>query len=216
MIQGGLACIRMKIHYDNLISGGYPKNTGLEPIRSVYENAFNVKINLYDVYSTPISSQEIPIGDLITLIGPEDKENKIPTGIIEHRKGIAYVNKFTNDILKYTPSPSTMYDYMYMVFNSMLAIVNTGAFKLNFTSKTNDPYFDQLKSYPFYFTFHHMKKSFPNSFKLGHFKYILQRYYVKQEDIDALLNSVDSHEFTVDPEEIYSIMTCKNAIKLQT
>ena len=43
----------LKKHFDRLFVGGYPGN-GFEPIRTVYETAFDRKINLFDVYHTEL------------------------------------------------------------------------------------------------------------------------------------------------------------------
>ena len=89
----------MKNHFDKLIKGGYPTSHGLESIRSVYEDAFNKKINLYDVYQTNLKVSTNPVGGLITLIGPYN--DNLPEGFIMNEDGkVYYVKQFTNDIMK--------------------------------------------------------------------------------------------------------------------
>lgn len=211
---------KMKLHYDMLIRGSYPRNNGLESIRSTYENAFNTSINLFDVYESTLQVSNNPINRLITLVGPDSSEKKLPKGIIGlDDENCAFIDIITNDILKGDTDAMTMRDYIDMVFSSMCQIVNAGPFELSFSSNHTplkvQPNIILLRSYPFYFMFHHIKESFPNRFRLDYFNSILSRHYASNsEEIEKILTSIDEHKYSTDPDRIYSIMTCKNTISI--
>ena len=165
----------MKIHFDKLIKGGYPTSHGLESIRSVYEDTFNRKINLYDVYQTDLKVSTNPVGGLITLIGPDD--DTLPEGFIMNEDGkVYYVKQFTNDIMK-------------------------------------DIDFKELKAYT-NCTFHHIRDCFPALLDTDLFMDIMEKHYMDMEDIPTVLNSLNDHKYTTDPNKIYNIMTCGNTIPI--
>lgn len=203
----------MKIHFDKLIKGGYPPSHGLEPIRSVYEDTFNMKINLYDVYQTDLKVSTNPVGGLITLIGPYN--DNLPEGFIMNEDGkVYYVKQFTNDIMK-DIDKDALKEYTNCVFYCMREIVEFDAFKVgNERFASYNPYLVTVFAYPLYFTFHHIKSCFPTLLDTDLFIDIIEKHYMDTEYAASVLNSLNDHKYTTDPNKIYNIMTCGNTIPI--
>ena len=207
-------CI-LKEHFDKLILGGYPQSTGLEPIRSTYENAFNMNINRQDVYQTKLNISTNPIKGIITLLGPEPKDNSvIPTGLIGmDENNVFYVTHFTNDILKVSDEHSK--SYIKGVFEAMKSIVEFDSLCIDpYKHASNNPYIATLYAYPIYFTFHHIKNALPHLIDHEVFFDILEQYYMDSEFIIEVLKSLKENKYSEDPEIIYSIMSCKNTVPI--
>lgn len=202
----------MKIHFDKLIKGGYPTSHGLESIRSVYEDTFNRKINLYDVYQTDLKVSTNPVGGLITLIGPND--DTLPEGFIMNEDGkVYYVKQFTNDIMKDIDFKE-LKAYTNCIFYIMRDIVEFDAFKMGERFACTSPYLCTVYAYPLYFTFHHIRDCFPALLDTDLFMDIMEKHYMDMEDIPTVLNSLNDHKYTTDPNKIYNIMTCGNTIPI--
>ena len=207
-------CI-LKDHFDKLILGGYPQSTGLEPIRSTYENAFNMNINRQDVYQTKFNISTNPIKGIITLLGPNPKDGEyIPTGLIGmDENNVFYVTHFTNDILK--ASDEYAKSYIRDVFETMRNIVGFDSFCIDpFKHANNNPYIATVYAYPIYFTFQHIKKALPHLMDHDEFFNIMEQYYMDSEFIPDVLKSLKENKYSDDPEIIYSIMSCKNTVPI--
>ena len=207
-------CI-LKDHFDKLILGGYPQSTGLEPIRSTYENAFNMNINRQDVYQTKFNISTNPIKGIITLLGPNPKDGEyIPTGLIGmDENNVFYVTHFTNDILK--ASDEYAKSYIRDVFETMRNIVEFDSFCINsFKHASNNPYIATVYAYPIYITFQHIKKALPHLMDHDEFFNIMEQYYMDSEFIPDVLKSLKENKYSDDPEIIYSIMSCKNTVPI--
>lgn len=205
----------LKEHFDKLILGGYPQSTGLEPIRSTYENTFNMNINRQDVYQTKFNISTNPIKGIITLIGPEPKDgNDIPTGLIGmDENNVFYISHFTNDILK--PSDEYAKSYIRSVFEAMRQITEFDQFCVNpFKNASIHPYVATLYAYPFYFTFQHIRTALPHLIDHDEFFNILEQYYMDSEFIPDVLKSLKENKYSDDTEVIYSLMSCKNTISI--
>ncbi len=198
-------------HFNNLILGTYP-NTGFEPIRTVYERAFNMNINMQDVYETKLCIPTNPIKSIITLIGPEPKDGDIPTGLLgSDEMNVSYVTHFTNDIFKGMDNGLAEM-YIESVFESIYNIVKHDRY--NIKEIRNNPYLISVYCYPFYFTYYHIKRVFPDFIDHKVFIDIFEQYYSDREYADDVLKSLKANEFSSSSDTIYSVMTCKNTIPI--
>lgn len=205
----------LKEHFDKLILGGYPQSTGLEPIRSTYENAFNMNINRQDVYQTKFNIPTNPIKGIITLLGPNPKDDTdIPTGLIGmDESNVYYITHFTNDILKVTDEYAK--NYIRNVFEAMRFIMEFDQFCINpFKHASNNPYIATIYAYPFYFTFQHIRTCFPHLIDHDEFFNILEQYYMDSEFIPEVLKSLKENKYSDDTEVIHSLISCKNTIPI--
>lgn len=201
-------------HFNNLILGTYPRGTGYETIRTVYERAFDMNVNLQDIYETRLSIPTNPIKGIITLLGPDPKdEREIPTGLIGFdESSVFYVTHYTDDIFKDLSDIEEARFYIKSVFNTIYDIVKFDKFDIKYAR--NNPYVTTLYSYPFYFTYHHVKRCFPHLINDEVFFEIFEKYYSDSEYTKQVLESLNANEYSSIPESIYSAMTCKNTIQI--
>lgn len=209
------AYAKLKDHFDKLVLGGYPKNTRLEPIRTTYEDMFDMRIDRQDVYETKLLIPSNPISSIITLVGPEtdSNDNCIPTGLIgSNESNVHYINHFTSD--SFMDNEESNEKYIKEVFRIMYDIMEYDRFAINlYKNIPSNPYVCTLSTYPFYFTYHHAKEVYPNLITSKVFYELLEKYYVDEKDLqDKLMDSLYNSKYTPDTERIYSIMTCKNTI----
>lgn len=204
----------LKEHFDKLIgSNSFPYNIAIEPIRDTYEEMFGKKINLYDVYQTPISVSTSPINGIITLVGPETDE--LHDGIMPNGRDLVSVNIMPESILKgIYPDMSSW--YINNVYTSMQNIVMMDRFfsKSAHAKLMNNPFVTFTKCVAFYFTFHHVAE-FVSQYNDQVFKDILSKYVVfDDEDVDRVYESISSSKYTDEINEIYNIMTLGGTIKI--
>lgn len=205
--------ISLMEHFNNLILGVYPPSTGFEHIRTVYERAFNMNINMQDVYETKLHIPTNPIKSIITLIGPEPKDKEIPTGLIGcDESNVSYVIHFTNDIFKGITDDDFVKSYIKSVFETMYNIIKHDRYDVK--AIRNNPYIAALYSYPFYFTYYHIQRAFPDFIDNDVFIDLFEQYYSDREYAADVLNSLKENEFSASSDVIYSVMTCKNTIPI--
>lgn len=206
----------MKEHFDKLVLGGYPQNTGLEPIRSVYNHTFNMGINRHDIYQTSILIPTNPINAIVTLLGPAKGKDDIdiPTGLIgENENKVYYVNHITNDVFKNPDKYGK--DYIENVFDTMHMMIKFDRFYLDpFKYGINNPYIATIYSYPIYFTFQHIRTALPDLMDNTAFVDIMEKYYMEKEYIPKVIEGLKTCRYTDDPQKIYSIMSCNNTISI--
>lgn len=201
----------LKKHFDKLIYGaGYPG--GLEPIRDTYERAFNIKINLYDVYQTNSKFYRNPLNGIITLIGPKSN-NVIPSGIIPCNNDVFSVNVFDEDIFKDSDSIDAE-SYIYDVYKSMKNVVEMDTFYSCDSKARENPYLAFIKCCPLYFTFHHIKDTKPELLKKDVFIDLIEKYIVVASDSNAIYESMLSTKYSTDIDIIYNTITAKNTVEL--
>ena len=211
IIQNGYSS--MKDHFDKLILGGYPANTGLEPIRTTYEKAFDTAINLIDVYESSIEVSTNPVQSIITLVG--DPENDIPTGLIATGGKLAFVSHVDNSIFKPFSDERIAKSYIEFIYNAMLGIVKMDILHKSDREADGNPYLILLKAFPLYFTFHHIKTAKPELLKFENFEDIFEKYIANStEDAVEIFESLNSKEYTRDIDLIYSAVTSNNTVCL--
>lgn len=205
----------LKEHFDRLINGGFPYSNSLEPIRDTYEEMFERKINLYDVYQTPIKISTNPINGIITLIGPEDDELK--EGIMPNDRDIVSVNVMPESILKGISEDMSSW-YINKVYKSIQNVVMVDRFfiKSPHARLVDNPFIVFTKCISFYLTFHHIKDSAPEAFDENIFKDILCKYIALDDiDVDKIYESTNSNKYTDDVNRIYLIMTANGTAKIR-
>lgn len=205
----------LKHHFDNLILGGYPKSNYLEPIRDSYRTMFNATpINQFDIYSTRIGTPNNPIKVINSFVGDDDKVMDIPHGIMPCGDHIVYSDVHSSEIFKPTITVGTLSEYINNVYHSMLDIVRMDRLYPSDKMASTHPYLAYLKSSPFYFTYHHCAKCFPNADMSDVFKTLLEKYIVSGEDLEAVYKSVSNSRYNPNPENIFAAMSVCGEIPL--
>lgn len=209
----------LKHHFDKLLFGGYPNNTGLEPIRDVYQRAFNKPINMHDVYATQLKVSSNPLSEIITLVGPDDDNDDesidlgYPTGIMPSSQGIVHVSIFDDSILKGLSGTSAKW-YAKAVHDTMLDIVAVDRFYKNKWCRGEHPYMQFIKAVPLYFTFHHIKECVPSVLNdTETFKDILEKYYICDDNTMKVYESLMERKYSEDVEDIINTLSCKNTVE---
>lgn len=211
----------LKHHFDKLLFGGYPNNTGLEPIRDVYEKAYNCPINMYDIYSSTLSLSSNPINQIISLVGSDETDDEetdnlgIPSGIMHNNNnGIAHVSVFDTDIFKGLTGSSARY-YAEKVHDTMYDIIMLDKFYENRKYRVKHPYMSFIKAVPLYFSFHHIKECVPCVLDDDKtFMNILEKYYIcDEEGTKKVYNSLMESKYSEQIEDIISTVFCKNTIE---
>lgn len=211
----------LKDHFNKLLFGGYPNNSGLETIRDAYPRTFGIGINLHDVYSTPLRIRSNNISEIITLIGPEEEEINeddiftYPTGIMANINNIVYLNIFNEDILKGLNGKDAL-RYAIKVHNIMLDIVLNDSLypHPNKVSRKKQPLYEFVKSVPLYFTYHHIKDCIPCVLENDdNFMQIIEKYYTCGEDALKLLKSLENNKYSEKIEDIYRTVSCDGTIE---
>lgn len=208
----------LKHHFDKLLFGGYPNNTGLEPIRDVYSKAYNSPINMHDIYSSKLNLSSNPISEIITLVGPDDYDDEeslgIPVGVMPSNNSIAYVNIFEDDILKGL-SGGAAKQYAEKVHDAMFDIVMLDRFYGNKRYRIRHPYMEFIKAVPLYFSFHHIKECVPCVLEDDKtFTYILEKYYIcDEEKTKKVYDSLMESKYSENIEDIISTVFCKNTVE---
>jgi len=208
----------LKHHFNKLLMGGYQSNNGLEPIRDVYEKAFDIKINLFDVYQTQIRDSHNPVGAICTLLGPEpesEDEKDIPTGILweEQTNGLISVNTFSDEILKGINEDTARW-YISRVYKSMLDVVQYDQFYKSDMIARNNPYMTFVKCVPLYFTFHHVAECIPRMYNRDIFRDLIEKYTYAGDTTELILSSLENSSYTEDVTQIYSIVSAKGKADL--
>ena len=207
----------LKHHFDRLLFGGYPNNTGLEPIRDVYQRAFNKPINMHDIYTTQLKVSTNPLSEIITLIGPDDTDESqdlgYPTGIMPNSTGIVHVSIFDDSILKGLSGNSAKL-YAKAVHDTMLDIVTVDRFYKTKWHRGEHPYMQFIKAVPLYFAFHHIKECVPCVLDDSKtFEDIIEKYYICNENTTKVYESLMDRKYSEDIEDIISTLSCKNTIE---
>lgn len=205
----------LKKHFDRLFVGGYPGN-GFEPIRTVYETAFDRKINLFDVYQTELKCAHNPISAIITLVGPTSDDSILSTGKIMCDNSVVYVESLSDSILKGIDKDD--FDgYVNFVYQCMREVVHMDRFYAASDEEARrNPYVAFVKCIPMYFTFHHIKEHVSSDvFSLNPFKELMDKYILADEELTPkVLESLNNTKYSEDPCLIYRAMTCANTIEL--
>lgn len=208
----------LKHHFDKLLFGGYPNNTGLEPIRDVYQRAFNKPINMHDIYATQLKVSSNPLSEIITLIGPDDESEEpqdlgYPTGIMPSSSGIVHVSIFDDSILKGLSGDSAK-SYAEAVHATMLDIITVDRFYKNKRYRGEHPYMQFIKAVPLYFAFHHIKECVPSVLNdTNTFKDILEKYYICNDNTIKVYESLMDRKYSENVEDIISTISCKNTVE---
>lgn len=200
--------VKLKRHFDKLLFGGYPYNTGLEPIRDTYKYAFNNEINLYDAYESKMNIMGNPITSLISLVGPDDDEIPLQRGIMVVGNSLACVSVFADGILK----GSIEKCYIDEVFKSMSNVVASDQLYRPDILAIQNPYMTFIKTIPLYMTYHHINECAPSICDDSIFINIIKKYYCADDDTEKLYDSLTSTKFSEDIDEIISTITCKGTI----
>lgn len=200
----------IKEHFDRLFIGGYPYSNGLEPIRDVYEQMFDRKINLYDVYKTDFTKfRNNPTDSITTLVGPEPNESEnFPDGFIPCRNSITFVNVLPESIFKGIDQDQASW-YINSIYNCIDAIVSKDSF-YGYRSARNNPHTAFLRLIPIYLTYHHVLDCASYLIDDEIFQDIIDRDVTNENLLEQLKNS----KYSTIEEEIYSMLTDKNKIQL--
>lgn len=201
----------LKKHFDKLFVGGYPGN-GFEPIRTVYETAFDRKINLFDVYQTDLRCAHNPVNGIITLVGPDEGET--PYGTMMCNDSIVHVCVISEDFLKGI-SAEGFKEYVNFVYNSMHNIVVRDRFYWTDEDARANAYVSFIKCVPFYFTWHHCKTHLQHIFQVEPFKELMEKFILSDEEEESkVFESLKSAKYSEDPCIIYRTMTCAGTVDL--
>lgn len=206
----------LKHHFNKLIMGGYPNNTGMEPLRDTYEEAFDKKIGLYDIYETAINNQHNPISYICTLIGP-DSDEEIPGGILwqdNGRNSIVSVNVFSENILKGNMEDKEADEYIISVYKAMHNVIQMDRFYKSDTIAKNNPYMIAIKCIPLWFTFFHIQDCMPRLYNRKVFKNLIEKYLYSGSLSDDIISNIENSKYSEDLNKIYNSITYGNKIKL--
>lgn len=206
----------LKYHFDRLIIAPIPVNSVGDPIRDVYKRVFNQKVGLYDVFRTEISVPTNPIRYAISLINTKEPDENIELtdGIMFSNYDIVHTSVFEKEI-RGNISESDASGYINKVYKIMDSIISMDAMYTSDKFARDNPYMVYVKVLPFYLTFHHVKDSLPTLMKEDVFKNILEKYIIADpESIDKVMTSIKRNRYSSDIEQIYTIMTCNNSVKL--
>lgn len=207
----------LKSHFNKLLIGGYQSSNGLEPVRDVYADAFERKINLFDIYQTEIDDKNNAINSICTLLGPEpDDDDEIPTGIVWENRGnrLCAVNVFSNDILKGINTDEMAKWYIGHVYESMLDVVQQDFFYKPDKIARKNPYMTFVKFVPLYFTFHHVAECIPEMYKREIFRDLIDKYTYAGDTADLIISSLENTEYTTDISGIYNTVTAGRKAKI--
>lgn len=202
----------LKQHFDRIISCGFSGN-GLESIRDVYEHMFNKRINLYDVYQTNFRFQANPIGNIITLVGPDQNdENYLPEGFIPCNKTVSFVNIVSDSILKGVREEDAEW-YTNFVYTSIDTVISKDSFYGNDREARCNPHVAFLRLAPLYFTYHHLASCAPSAINYDVFKNIIEKYITTGDNIDRIFSRMHNDRYSTEEEVIYYTMTDHNTIE---
>ena len=202
----------LKQHFDKLLVGGF-SGTGLEGIRDVYERMFNRRINLYDVYQTNLRFNHNPVGSIITLVGPDlkDDDPEIPEGFMPYEKGIGLVSLMSDDILKGVRSEDANW-YSNAVYKAIDSVISKDPFYGGDMAARNNPHTAFLRLAPFYFTYHHLDSCAPSAIDYDVLHNLVEKY-ITTDDIDKIIDTVKKDKYTTEEEGIYYTMSAHNSIE---
>lgn len=202
-------------------------NRNSEYIRDTYEAAYNTQINMFDVYQDDIRVSKNPIDSICTLIGPDNRVDDIPDGIMVDRFGVVYTHVIGTELVKSVNSRNIAL-YVREIHNACREIISRDPFYGTDKEARNNMLVAVTRCLPFYITFCHIKyimnecnviteseEFYENLNK--EYVAILTKYIVDTIDsanmiIDSLL--ANSRKLDGDIASIYRFMTCNNTIEL--
>ena len=208
----------LKIHFDTLIKGGYPKTNYLEPIRDTYENMFNKSLSHFDIYTSRLGFPSNPVKAIYTLVTEENyiHENEYIDGIMPCGDHIVCTILQSNDIFTHNPSEFILNSYINNIYQTMRNIVRMDRLYPTDSMARRHPYLAYLKSCPLYFTFHHCKTCFSDNIYIKNIiTRIIEKYIVSNdEDADIVYESLMNHRYNPTPEGIYRAMSARGSVDL--
>ena len=203
----------MKYHFDKVIMGGYPNSSSFDPVRDIFEVAFDRKINLFELVHTGLNTKTNHISGLVTLIGPET-DDVLPSGLMGYASSVVNVNILNEDIYKGLYE-DTVIDYIDNVFDAMNNVIKFDSFYVNNSIAKNNPHCIFIKAAPIYYTFHHLNEVAPNYLDMCEklFKEKLEKYLMLfGEDVNAIYDNLYNSKYSDDESHIYKVMTNDNKI----
>lgn len=204
----------LKVHFDRLIMAPPVASHVTDPIRSLYHEAFNRKITLFDVYRTHLKMKHNPVNNIIALVGDDDHK-PITTGVMADYDGLVYIEAFSEDILKPMDKDAAR-KYIRQIVKDMDVIVSQDPLFNNLEFAKNNPYAMYLRVIPLYVAFHHIGTVMPNALDWGIFEEIIvdKQMAVKGTHEDNILRSMIAGKYSDEPWSIFSAVSCSNSIKL--
>ncbi len=216
----------LKDHFDRVLLN--MNNRSSEYIRDTYETAYKTQINLFDVYQDDIKVANNPIDSICTLVGPDDRVDNVPDGIMVDRFGVVYTHVIGTSTVQLLNSKNIT-SYVREIHNACREVISRDQFYGNDKEARNNMLVAATRCLPFYITFCHIKGiitdhrgSFAESDdfydKLNkEYVSILTKYIVDTIDsaneiIDYLLDN--SRKMDADICNIYNLMTCSNTVEL--
>lgn len=150
----------LKNHFDGIATGQkFPINPGLEHIRDTYENAFDQRISLYDIYQTSLEIPTNRVSKIMTLTnGTRDNKDTV-TGIMWEDDLLVSTNKLTNPT--YAVNAKNIDVYIKDVYTSISDIIKCDdiySFDRDFRKRNH--YARLLRILPMYLTYFHIKTCF--------------------------------------------------------
>lgn len=203
----------MKSHFDKVITGGYPNSSSFDPVRDIFEVAFDRKINLFEIVHTNLSTKTNQINGIVTLVGPET-EDVLPSGLMAYGSSVVNVNILNEDIYKGLYE-DTVIDYIDNVFDAMNNIVKFDSFYVNNSIAKNNPHCVFVKAAPIYYTFHHLNEVAPNYLDMCEklFKEKLEKYLMLfGKDVDIIYDNLYKSDYSDNESNIYKVMTNEGKI----
>lgn len=199
---------KLKFHYDNLLTRPAPPQNTFDSIRTVYEEAFDIKIPRYDVYRSKIEVDNCPISDIVTLVGPKEKDTrKLPSGVITCHNSIVYVDIIDERFLD-IGSNEEADEYIKHIYNVINEIISYDHMSMSVTKAAKNPHGMLLKMLPFYYTLHHACSIFPAYVNEELFiEILLNNKLVKSKnEAETVINQVVMNAFSDIPPIIYSLI----------
>lgn len=223
------AYANIKTHFDTMIMGGRRRfrPDGYESLRDTYEIGYGIKIPLFDIYRENIDCSTNPIKSIATLLGPEDKVDDIPYGIMVDRDYVVYSHAMNEDYLS-TITDKQIYNYISEVYAAIDAIIEHDEFYLDDKKAYANMVVTVTRALPFYLTFFHFKTIAANGFisgdpnKIGNesskaFMDFMEKYITaNEEDAKSLLEYLldKNTAFSDDISTIYRQITLNNTLEL--
>ena len=206
----------LKYHFDRLITAPIPANSVGDPIRDVYKKVFNQKVGLYDVFRTEIAVPTNPIRYAVSLLNTKEPNDDIElmSGIMFSNYDIVHTSIFEKEV-RGGIFESDAAGYINKVYGIMDDIISMDMMYKSDKYARSNPYLVYIKVLPFYLTFNHVKDCLPALMKEDVFKSILEKYIIADpESINKVMTSINRSRYSSDIEQIYTIMTCNNTVKL--
>lgn len=219
----------IKTHFDTMIMGGRRRfrPDGYETLRDTYEIGYGIKIPLFDIYRENIDCATNPIKFIATLLGPENKVDDVPCGIMVDGDRVVYSHAMNEDY-RSTITDKQICNYIYEVYGAINAIIKRDEFYLDDKTAQTNMLVTVTRALPFYLTFFHFKAITSNGSVSGDpkmigdeaakaFMNLMEKYITgSEEDAKALLEHLldKNTTYSDDISIIYRQMTFNNTLEL--